>query len=142
MKRKIKIFQIFGYSLFPANHGSQSDDSEFFFGQFSNLKKVYQVLSGDGLQSYSTIAKRIKEDAIYSAYDIKVAINNKKYMSNRMAIKVVFMNDISFINQPDLLRKDILKEFYYLDYGRDFSKGRFYVSQGKVERLDPPFGRG
>jgi hypothetical protein len=142
MKRKVKIYQLFGYSMIPARYGSNANKGEFFFGQFSNLMKAYKVLSGSGLQSYSLIAKRIKQEAIYSAYDLKVLISNKKFSSQRITIKVAYLNDLSFINQPDLLRKEILKEFYYLDYGKDFSKGRFYINKGKVERLDRPYGSG
>ena len=142
MKRKVKIYHLFGYSMIPARYGSNTNKEEFFFGQFSNLMQVYKVLSGSGLQSYSLIAKRIKQEAIYSAYDLKVLISNKKYSSQRLAIKVAYLNDLSFINQPDLLRKELLKEFYYLDYGKDFSKGRFYINKGKVQRLDRPYGSG
>jgi hypothetical protein len=142
MKRKVKIFQLFGYSLIPARFGSSTNRSEFFFGQFSNLKNAYKVLSGTRLQSYSLIARKIKLETIYSAYDLKVTINNKKFSSQRLAIKVTYLNDLSFISQPDILRKEILKEFYYLDYGKDFSKGRFYINKGKVQRLDHPFGPG
>ncbi len=142
MRRKTKIYQIFGYSMIPARYGSSTSKDEFFFGQFSNLLKAYKLLSGTGLQSYSLVAKKIKLDAIYSAYDLKVLINNKKYSSQRIAIKVSYLNDLCFINQPDLLRKEILKEFYYLDYGKDFSKGRFYINKGKVQRLDRPYGSG
>lgn len=138
MKRKTKIYQVFGYSLMSAHFGSSSNKLEYFFGQYSNLKRAYKVLSGSALQSYSLIAKRIKEEGIYSAYDLKIDISYKKYTSQRVAIKVVYLNDISFISQPDLLRKEILKEFYYIDYGKDFSKGRFYIHQGKVQRLDRP----
>ena len=142
MNRKVKIYQVFGYSMIPARYGSSTRKEEFFFGQFSNLMKAYKVLSGPGLQSYSLIAKKIKLDAIYSAFDLKVLINHKKYNSQRVAIKVVYLNDLSFISQTDLLRKEILKEFYYADYGKDFSKGRFYINKGKVQRLDRPFGSG
>ena len=142
MKRKIKIYQVFGYSMIPSRYGSSTKKEEFFFGQFSNLKRAYMVLSGSGLQSYSLIAKRINQEAIYSAYDLKVLIGNKKYSSQRLAIKVTYLNDLCFIAQPDLLRKEILKEFYYLDYGKDFSKGRFYINKGKVQRLDRPYGSG
>jgi hypothetical protein len=142
MKRKVKIYQVFGYSMIPARYGSSINKEEFFLGQFSNLMKAYKVLSGTGLQSYSLVAKKIKLDSIYSAFDLKVMINHKKYSSQRIAIKVSYLNDLSFIDQPDLLRKEILKEFYYLDYGKDFSKGRFYINKGKVQRLDRPFGSG
>jgi len=140
MKRKVKIYQVFGYSMIPARYGSSTRKEEFFFGQFSNLMKAYKVLSGTGLQSYSFIAKKIKLEAIYSAFDLKVLINHKKYNSQRVAIKVVYLNDLCFISQTDLLRKEILKEFYYADYGKDFSKGRFYINKGKVQRLDRPYG--
>ncbi|MFA5806389.1 MAG: hypothetical protein WC879_17295 [Melioribacteraceae bacterium] len=141
MRRKIKTFFVFGYSIFPSNYGEDGKKSEFFFGQFSNLKRAFRIISGEGLHSYSMIAKRIKEDAIYSAFDLKVTINNKKYYCNRLAIKAVFMNDITFIDEPDLLRKEILKEFYYLDYGEPFSKGMFMISKGKVKRFDSPYDR-
>lgn len=135
MKRRIKLFTIYAFTIYMPNPIVNRSQTDYIIGNFSNLKSLYNILKGKNLKSYSYISKELKKELIFSATDVKLKIKNRSIFCNKIIIKTSYLNDINFIDEIDLMKKTILQEMYQEEFKESFSKKRYIIQNGKIKSL-------
>ncbi|MBW6484485.1 MAG: hypothetical protein K0B10_15700 [Vicingaceae bacterium] len=91
-------------------------------GYFTNLKKLYNILGGDTLQSYSTISGILQKKGIYTRKNISIVNDRHVEHFHEITIRKVDANQVYGFNKyfslSELLSNEISKV--------DFSLGKLH----------------
>ncbi len=81
--------------------------TQIFIGYFSNLKKAYSNLRSNKIQSYSTIARKIKQDQVVMIPNVNLVINENSIKIKKVSIRHLRFDEIykldKFIDIESLL---------------------------------------
>ena len=81
--------------------------TQIFIGYFSNLKKAYSNLLSNKIQSYSTIASKIKQDQVVMIPNVNLVINENSIKIKKVSIRHLRFDEIykldKFIDIESLL---------------------------------------
>ncbi len=74
-----------------------SDDkhlrTRIFIGYFTNLKKAYNQLNGKKILSYSTIARKMKQDKVVMILNVNLVINGILIKVKKVTIRHLLFNE-------------------------------------------------
>lgn len=91
-----KLYIVKGVAYDSKNSSSLQKRVNSFVGYFSNLKEAYKNFDEKSVQSYSTIAKRLRDEGFYRAYNCKILIKPQTKFFNQIVIELVILNEIEF----------------------------------------------
>lgn len=92
-------------------------NTRIIFGYFSNLKRVHSQLKGKNIFSYSTVARKIKQNKVLILHDANIVIDKKTYKVKQLSIRVLEINKIYGIGKRIDIESLIAGEVYSNELG-------------------------
>ena len=106
----MKLYVVKGMRIDEKKSDIKSKRVESFIGYFTNLKEVYSQFDRKTMNSYSSIAAKIKDTSYHYIYDTQLLIEGKMIKFQQIKIEKVlvnkFYNKFKYVNLNPLISQE------------------------------------